>query len=99
MAAALGHGLLARRRDVPAGGVVDQRRGGRHRPAVDLLAQAGRGELAQIAADAVLRQPELGRQLLGDHLPVRAQPRQQLVPALGGQHAYSFAIVHGIALS
>ena len=60
--------------DVRPGGVVrDGRRHGQ-RAAVHPLAEPGGRELAQVAADAVLRQAELGGQVLGDQPPLGAQP-------------------------
>src|SRR5262249_13372898 len=60
--------------------------GGREqRAAVDPLAQAARGELAQVAADRVLGDPELDREVGGDDPAVAAQALEDPLLALARQ--------------
>jgi hypothetical protein len=51
------------------------------------LAQAGRRQFAQVAPDAVLGHPELGRDVLRDHAPIPLEAVQQQLPTLRSQHA------------
>ena len=66
--------------------VHDRGRGGQ-RAAVHALQPSGRGQLAQIAADGVLRQLQLLAHILGDDLALRLQDLEQVILALAGEHA------------
>ena len=72
--------------DVLAAALGDRRRAGhQERAAVDPLAQAARGELAEVAADRVLGDPELDGEIGGDDAAVAAQPSHDAVLALARQ--------------
>ena len=59
---------------------------GRQRAAVDPVQPALGGELAQVAADGVLREPELGGQVPRDHPALGPEGREDQGLALGGEH-------------
>ena len=83
MAAARAHRRLALGRDVPANGEVGDRRRRRQRSAVNPLQLALGGELAQVTPDRVVRQVELGGELLGDQLTVARAARRGSAPGVG----------------
>ena len=74
--------------------VVDHGGRCRKRTAVDAHRESRRIELAQIAADAVLRQAQLGGDVLRDEAAVTAQSFEQHVLARGSKHSESFRFVH-----
>ena len=80
------HPLLALGGHGAAGGVVGHGGGDRQRAAVHPLAQPGGRELAQVPADAVLGDPELGGEVLRDEAPVALEPGEEEVSPLRWQH-------------
>ena len=81
-----GHPLLALGVHLLARGVVAERRAHRQGAAVDPLAQAGGGEVAQVTPDAVLRDAQLDRHVARDQPAVPGQAREQQLATLGCQH-------------
>ena len=84
-----GHPVLAAGRDGGPARVVGDRGGDGQRPAVDPLAEPGRGEVAQVTADAVFGDAHLGRDVLRQHLALGGQAAEQQFPSFADQHARS----------